>query len=200
MFTERVSGQASLSRPIDYSVSLQAAAVPRAEISCKRGENGGEAEGAIFADVILCDADGGHRSAELSLPFLFPIKYDAECTPEVRAAVCGLNVRQRREGEAEAEATLKVTLFLYREAEADYISARKRGEAYRESDCAVSVFIPRAGDGLWEISSSSAVRPKRWKRATRTQISRRRGGADRRLAAQELTKKGNFQKIPAKSR
>ena len=152
VFTERVSGQASLSRPIDYSVSLQAAAVPRAEISCKRGENGGEAEGAIFADVILCDADGGHRSAELSLPFLFPIKYDAECTPEVRAAVCGLNVRQRREGEAEAEATLKVTLFLYREAEADYISAAEEGEAYRESDCAVSVFIPRAGDGLWEIS------------------------------------------------
>lgn len=159
-FTERLNGRASLSRPIDFSVSLQAAAMPRAEISCKRGENGNEAEGAIFADVILCDADGGHRSAELSLPFLFPLKYDGDCAAEARASVCGLNVRQRQEGEAEAEATLKVTLFLYRETEADYVSSAEEGEEYRESDCAVSVFIPRAGDGLWEIAKQLRRTPE----------------------------------------
>ncbi|MFQ9736572.1 MAG: hypothetical protein ACLR06_01935 [Christensenellaceae bacterium] len=97
-FTERVSGAASLSVPIDYASALQAAVLPRAEISCRRGENGGEAEGAIFADVMLCDADGVHRSAELSLPFLFPVKFEEGCIAEAEATVCGLSVRQRREG------------------------------------------------------------------------------------------------------
>lgn len=151
-FTERASGAASLSVPIDYSASLQAAVLPRAEITCKRGENGGEAEGAIFADVLLCDADGVHRSAELSLPFLFPVKYDEDCIAEAEATVCGLSVRQRREGEAEAEATLKVTLRLYKETTAEYICETEEGEAYKESDSAISIFIPRAGDGLWEIA------------------------------------------------
>lgn len=151
-FTERVSGSASLSVPIDYSSALQAAVLPRAEISCKRGENGGEAEGAVFADVILCDPDGVHRSAELSLPFLFPVKFEEGYIAEAEATVCGLSVRQRREGEAEAEATLKVTLKLYKETTAEYISEIEEGEAYKENDSAISIFIPRAGDGLWEIS------------------------------------------------
>ncbi len=151
-FTERVSGAASLSAPIDYASALQAAVLPRAEISCRRGENGGEAEGAIFADVMLCDADGVHRSAELSLPFLFPVKFEEGCIAEAEATVCGLSVRQRREGEAEAEATLKVTLKLYKETTAEYISETEEGEAYKENDSAISIFIPRAGDGLWEIA------------------------------------------------
>ena len=151
-FTERVSGAASLSVPIDYASALQAAVLPRAEISCRRGENGGEAEGAIFADVMLCDADGVHRSAELSLPFLFPVKFEEGCIAEAEATVCGLSVRQRREGEAEAEATLKVTLKLYKETTAEYISETEEGEAYKENDSAISIFIPRAGDGLWEIA------------------------------------------------
>lgn len=151
-FTERVNGSASLSVPIDYSTALQAAVLPRAEIVCKRGETQGEAEGAIFAEVILCDPDGVHRSAELSLPFLFPVKFDEDCIAEAEAIVCGLSVRQRREGEAEAEATLKVTLRLYKETTAEYISETEEGEAYKENDSAISIFIPRAGDGLWEIA------------------------------------------------
>lgn len=154
-FTERVSGSASLSATIDYSSSLQAAVLPRAEISCKNaGENadGGEAEGAVFADVILCDADGTHRSARLSLPFLFPLKYDGGCAAEAEATVCGLSVRQRREGEAEAEATLKVTLKLYKETSAEYVSETEEGEEYPENDSAISVFLPKEGDGLWEIA------------------------------------------------
>ena len=105
-----------------------------------------------FADVILCDPDGVHRSAELSLPFLFPVKFEEGYIAEAEATVCGLSVRQRREGEAEAEATLKVTLKLYKETTAEYISEIEEGEAYKENDSAISIFIPRAGDGLWEIS------------------------------------------------
>lgn len=65
-FTERVSGPASLSRTIDYSTALQAAVLPRAEITCKRGDNGGEAEGAILRKC--CFATWTARTAARSFP------------------------------------------------------------------------------------------------------------------------------------
>jgi hypothetical protein len=61
-------------------------------------------------------------------------------------------VRQRREGEAEGEATLKVTIKLYQQTQAEYISEIEEGEEIPENDCAISIFIPRAGDGLWETA------------------------------------------------
>ena len=149
---------------------MQAAVLPRAEISCKRGENGGEAEGAVFADVILCDPDGVHRSAELSLPFLFPVKFEEGYIAEAEATVCGLSVRQRREGEAEAEATLKVTLKLYKETTAEYISEIEEGEAYKENDSAISRRI---------VGNLQAAPPSArggGKEQSRTEIPRERGG------------------------
>jgi hypothetical protein len=146
-----VSGAASLSEPINYSNTLQAAVLPRAEIVCRQGEQGGEAEGVLSADLIMSD-DASRKCARLSLPFLFPVQYDSDLIAVAEAMVCGLSVRQRREGEAEAEATLKVTVKLYKETQAEYISEIEEGEPYPRNDCAVSIFIPRAGDGLWEIA------------------------------------------------
>jgi hypothetical protein len=151
-FTERVSGVASLSEPINYSNALQAAVLPRAEIVCRQGEEGGEAEGVLFAELILSAEDSSHKTARLSLPFLFPVQYESGLTAVAEAMVCGSSVRQRREGEAEAEATLKVTVKLYRETQAEYISEIEEGEPYPENDCAISIFIPRTGDGLWELA------------------------------------------------
>lgn len=151
-FTERVSGVASLSEAIDYSTALKAALLPRAEIVVKPTESGGEAEGAIFAEVVLKDADGAHKSARLSLPFVFPLNVGAGKIAEAEAIVCGLSARQRKEGEAEAEATLKVTVRTYETATAKYVKEIEIGEAIAENECAVSVYLPREGDGLWETA------------------------------------------------
>lgn len=147
-FTERVNGTASLSEPIDYSVALQAALMPRAEIACKNGE----AEGAVFADLVLADADKIHKSARLSLPFLFPVNAGEGVETEAEAIVCGLCVRQRKEGEAEAEATLKVVVKLYEKDCAEYVCEAIEGEAHETSDSAISIYLPHAGDGLWETA------------------------------------------------
>ena len=64
----------------------------------------------------------------IRFPFLFPVKFEEGYIAEAEATVCGLSVRQRREGEAEAEATLKVTLKLYKETTAEYISEIEEGE------------------------------------------------------------------------
>ncbi|MBQ8885660.1 MAG: hypothetical protein IJY62_04785 [Clostridia bacterium] len=159
-FTERIGGTASLSVPIDYTTSLQAAVLPRAEIACRQGENGGEAEGAVFAEVILCDGDGVHKSAELSLPFLFPVSFNGAAYAEAEATVCGLSVRQRREGEAEVEATLKVTVKLFKEETAEFISEVEEGEAFEENHSAISIYVPQEGDDLWETAKKLRRTPE----------------------------------------
>ena len=35
---------------------------------------------------------------------------------------------------------------------AEYVCEALEGEAYVESDCGVSVFLPKAGEDLWQVS------------------------------------------------
>ena len=157
-YTERVGGVASLSPNLEGEYTLQACVLPRAEITCKKTERGTEAEGAVFADVILVSADGTHRKAELSLPFLFPVDADGE-TVEADAIVCGLNVRRKRGGETEAEATLKVCLKSYDEGQWAYVSDVLEGEPVEDTDPAFSVFLPKAGEDLWTIAKRLKCEP-----------------------------------------
>lgn len=155
-FTERIAGTASFTEEIDYSTALLAALCPRAEISCANGE----AQGAVFADTVLADKDGNHKSARLTLPFLFPVRCDADAETEASAIVCGLSVRQRREGVVEAEATLKATIKRYRRVSAKYLSSVSEGAAIETNDAAISVYLPRAGDGLWETAKRLGRTPE----------------------------------------
>lgn len=148
---ERISGIASLSPQIDGEYSLQAAVLPRAEITCRKTEKGIEAEGAATAEVLLVGGDGTHRTATLSLPFVFPVEADGEFV-EADCTVCSLNLRRKKGGETEAEATLKVALRAYKDGEWTYVSQVQEGDALPEDDCAFSVFLPREGESLWEVA------------------------------------------------
>ncbi len=157
--TERVSGVASLSPAMEGEISLQAAVLPRAEITCRKGENGMEAEGVVLAEVLLKGADGVHRAATLSLPVLFPIDAEGK-TVEADCLVCGLNVRRKKSGETEAEATLKLAVRAYEEGEWSYIGKIEEGEEYKEEESAFSVFLPKEGEGLWELSKRLRCTPE----------------------------------------
>ena len=148
---ERVSGTVALSPMLEGEYLLQAAVLPRAEIVCRKGERGMEAEGVVLAEVLLCNGEGIHRSATLSLPFLFPIEGGGEKI-EADCVVCGLNVRRKKSGEMEAEATLKLCLLHYGEQTWEYISEVRDGEAYEGNKSAFSVFIPHAGEDLWQVA------------------------------------------------
>ncbi len=156
-WVERVSGVASLSPQIEGEATLQAVLLPRAEIVCKRGENGMEAEGVIFAEVIFA-TEGGKRSATLSLPFLFPIDCEGE-GGQADALVCGLSVRRKKSGEIEADATLKLAVCAKEKREWSYISAVEAGEAYEREESAFSVFLTEAGEGLWEVAKRLRTHP-----------------------------------------
>lgn len=157
--TERVNGVAAISPVLDGEYTLQAAVLPRAEITLKKGERGMEAEGIVLADILLCGTDGSHRSAELSLPFVFPVEMDEEIA-EAECLVCGLNVRRKKSGETEAEATLKLCVKAYEEISWEYLSQLEEGEEIAADDGAFSVFIPRAGEGLWELAKRLRCAPE----------------------------------------
>ena len=157
--TERVSGVAALSPLLDGEYFLQAAALPRAEITCKKTERGADAEGIVFAEVLLREADGGCKSCTLSLPFVFPIEAKGD-EIEADCIVCGLNVRRKKDGETEAEASLKICVKTYESCEWEYVSELIEGEVYEESDAAVSVFLPLAGEDLWQVAKRLRQSPE----------------------------------------
>ncbi len=157
--TERVNGVALLSPAIDGEYVLQAATLPRAELVCRKGENGLEAEGLLQAEILLVGADGGHRSTTLSLPFVFPLGERGDGA-EGECMVCGLNVRRKKDGETEAEATVKCSYRVFENREWSYVSEAEEGENYGETDCAFSVFMTRAGEDLWQVSKRLNCAPE----------------------------------------
>ena len=162
--TERVSGVASLSPSETGEYTLAAAVLPKAEIVCKKGERGAEAEGVVSARVLLKGAEGGYKACSLSLPFLFPLDTDGEIL-EAECLVCGLNVRRKRDGETEAEATLRLCVRVYEEKGWEYIAEVNEIEPLPENGAAVSVFIPRAGEDLWTVAKRLSRDPDELKKS-----------------------------------
>ncbi len=156
--TERVSGKAALSSEVDFSDTFQAITLQRAEANFVQGETC-KVEGIAMATLLILGADGTHRGVEMSLPFSVPVEAERG-DYAVSVLSCGASARQRQEGEVEAEVTLKITLTEKRHISQSAISAAELGEALPVSDSAVSVYVPRAGDGLWELSKSLRKPPE----------------------------------------
>ncbi len=156
---ERVNGNAVLSPEIEGEYTLKGVVLPRAEIVCKNGE----AEGAVFAEVLLVGADGGYKSATLSLPFAFPLDTNGSHA-ETDCIVCGLNLRRRKEGGTEAEATLKIVTRIYEEREWTYLGEVKEGAPYEEEKAAFSVYVPAEGETLWEVAKRLKQTPEELKK------------------------------------
>ncbi len=156
--TERIAGKALLSSPIDFSDTLQAVTLQRAEANLVRTEEGERVEGVAMATLLVLGADGCHRGIEMSLPFSLP--FAAEGATGVTVLVCGTSARQKQEGEIEGEATLKICAQKVVTKECSLLSAVEEGEPLVFSDSAISVYIPCVGDGLWELSKRLGKSPE----------------------------------------
>ena len=158
-YTERVSGVAALNAPEEGEYVLQAAVLPRAEITCRKTERGVDAEGAVLADVILVGADGSHRLANLTLPFVFPLDVDG-AEVEADCAVCSLHIRRKKNGETEAEATLKLCARVYERATWEYVCELTEGAEIPSETSAFSVFLPKEGEDLWQVAKRLNCSPE----------------------------------------
>ena len=156
---ERLSGTAALSPAVDGEILLQAAVLPRAEVTCKKTEKGFEVEGLAVAEIIFSGADGLKRRAALSLPFTFPVDCAGDFV-EADALLCALNVRRKRTGEIEADGVLKLCLHSYQSVEWEYLSEVEEGAAYPAEESGFSVFLPGAGADLWTVAKRLRCTPE----------------------------------------
>lgn len=158
VYSERVYGLASTKSRLTYDCKFHAVALPEAE--CAFNEDTGCLEGAVNT-LLIYEQNGEIKSTEVSLPFAVALNGVKEAGQTVveDVAVCGVSVRLKAEGEAEAEATLKISASVLGESKVTYITAIEEGEAVEQNDCAVSVFIPTAGDGLWEVAKKLKKAP-----------------------------------------
>ncbi len=161
-YTERVGGSATFSAELESDYVLETAVLPRAEGVCRRTESGVEVEGVVTAEVFARNADGGRKSRTLSLPFVFPLPIEGESV-EVDCAVCGLNVRRKNGGEVDAECTVKLSARSYDKQTWSYIQEARIGEEKPVCHSAVSVFMTREGEELWEIAKRLSKTPEELK-------------------------------------
>ncbi len=155
--TERISGKCALSSPVDFSDNFQAITLARAEAELVSSERGMTVDGVAMSTLLVVGADGTRRGIELSLPFSVPVD---TANAKVRVHVLGMSARQKQEGEVEAEATLKITMQEERKISARLVASAEEGDLLPVNDSAVSVYIPRAGDGLWELAKSLKKSPE----------------------------------------
>lgn len=155
--TERVSGKAILSGSIDFSDSLEAVTLQRSEAELVKTDAGLKAEGVAGATLLVRSSEGEYRAVEIALPFSVAVEArDAEAS----VMVCGMSARQKQEGEIDAEATVKILLKEKTKYEVRLVGGVKEGEKLKESDSAISVYIPKAGDGLWELAKRLKKSPE----------------------------------------
>ena len=150
--TERLSGVAASDKRPDFSCSLQASALPRAEVAATVSDGEITAEGVLDAAVFFKNGQGEADCAHVSLPFSFPVRSDRArkgMRADVVAIACGVTVRQKKEGELETEGALKLFFTLREPREARYVCRMEAGEEKPVRDVAISVFVPAAGDTLW---------------------------------------------------
>ena len=140
---------------LDYSCAFLAAALPKAEYA--RSENG--IEGSVSA-TLLYEQNGEVHSTEVNLPFSVTLAGLGEDCMNISVAVCGVNIRQRSEGECEAEAVLKIAAADSETVTVKYLTEAEEGEKVESNDCALSVYIPAAGDGLWETAKKLLQSPE----------------------------------------
>ncbi|MGN0804466.1 MAG: DUF3794 domain-containing protein [Candidatus Coproplasma sp.] len=158
IYSERVSGLATTKDRLGYDCSFCAVALPKAE--CEYNPLTGCAEGVVEC-VLAYMQNGEIKSCGVSLPFSAPLNGVADEGQEVAldVAVSQVAVRLRAEGEAEAEASVKICATVTSLRTAEYLNSLEEGEETCEEDCAVSVFLPNAGDGLWEIAKKLKKSP-----------------------------------------
>lgn len=153
LFSERVGGLCATKAKLDYSCAFLATALPRAEFAVSAGG----IEGSVSA-TLLYEQNGDIRSTEINLPFA--VTLSGTNGGDISVAVCGVSLRQRAEGECEAEAVLKIAVAERENSTVKYLTDAAEAGKKNVCDSAISVYIPAAGDGLWDTAKKLSQSPE----------------------------------------
>lgn len=147
VYSERVSGLCASKAKLDYTCAFLAAALPHADFTCMQNT----VEGSVNATLFF-EQGGEVRSTEVNLPFSVKLTGLNAAQGGVTVAVLGMSLRQRAEGECEGEAVLKIAIPDGERHTVRYLTGAEEGEKKVVNNSAISVYIPAAGDGLWETA------------------------------------------------
>lgn len=159
VFSERVSGLCATKAKLDYTCAFLATALPAVDFT--RADGG--VEGSVSA-TLLYRQGKELKSTEINLPFSVRLAGLNVGGGRVDIAVSGVTVRQRAEGECEAEAVLKIVAEDGESQNLELVSEITEGKAREGSGSAISVYIPSAGDGLWETAKKLCCAPEEIKK------------------------------------
>lgn len=155
VYTERVSGLCATKAKVDYTCAFLAATLPKAEFTRTQGG----IDGSVGATLIYSQ-DGELHSTEVTLPFSVKLSGLSGDCGGVNVAVSGVSIRQRAEGECEAEATLKITIADGTLSTVRYLVGAAEGDKKPVNNSAISVYIPAAGDTLWQTAKKLGTSPE----------------------------------------
>ena len=155
----KISGRANVE---DVGASRVIAVVgEKAEVvSLSRSGNGLDAYGTLSCNVWLLSEDEQVINRKTEIPFNIALA-DAnseEC--EVVVAVKSSTAKLITLTEIECEAEAVFTLYQTEKYSAEIISGLEAGEEKATPTAAISVYIPIAGEGLWELSKRLNVCPE----------------------------------------
>lgn len=116
-------------------------------------ENGKLAlSGILKADAIFKNADNGTTALVVEAPFAVETEVAGE------ALFAGVTVEdfsiRLRGGAIETEFTLKAAYKLYEKEKIKYVARIAEQGAKEANESAISVYIPKAGDDLWEVAKT----------------------------------------------
>ena len=154
VYSERVSGLCAAKAELDYTCQFLAAALPKAEYSLTDSGIAGS-----VSAILIYSREGEIHSTDVDLPFSVTLAGLNVCKT-LSVAVCGISIRQRAEGECEAEALLKISAQECTEYCVKYLTGAEEGDAVPCVESALSVYMPTAGDGLWETAKKLCAKPE----------------------------------------
>ena len=125
-------------------------------------ENGvATAEGVLTAAVYYAE-EGAVKALTCDVPFTAKTDADTDALALAETAFSVSQFHADFAGEAElaVSVTLKAAFTLRYAGDISVIVAAEEGEERKTRSGAICVLFPKAGDGLWELSSSLGVRPE----------------------------------------
>lgn len=120
------------------------------------GADGISVEGVLSVAVLYLDESNAPQSVQGEIPFVSSMggEYPCETVFNPEVAVTALSARPRGSSDVEITAELLVTVRGAQSREIKVISDVVVGEAKEEDDFAVSLYIAKEGESLWEVAKA----------------------------------------------
>ena len=154
------------------------ALTPCVTATARKGEDGLTVEGLLTTPVAYLDENGERKAIRAEIPFVSNLSGDYPCEatfmPEVETL--SLSVRPRGGSDMEVSAELSITVRGAKEETLDVITGVTVGDEKPEEDVAISLYIAKDGESLWDVAKALNTDEKTLEELNKDVVLPLRGG------------------------